>query len=156
VPKATSVAQSLDDLGFRNTGTVHWNLNMPQLVEMALRRGEGQIAEGGPLVVRTGVHTGRSVNDKFIVREASSEKHIWWGSTNRAYERPNFETVKRRMLAYAQGRELFVEGVATCHVATTAERTVYGRWGDWFAWLCLLVLIDWLILMPFRRRHRLR
>jgi phosphoenolpyruvate carboxykinase (ATP) len=111
VPKADAVTQSLEYLGFRNTGRVHWNLGMPELVEMALRRGEGQIGEGGPLVVRTGIHTGRSVNDKFIVREPGSEKNIWWGNTNRPYERANFETVKRRMLAYAQQRELFVQDV---------------------------------------------
>ena len=108
---AKTAPQSLEPLGFRNTGPVYWNLSMPLLVEAALRRGEGELAEGGPFVVRTGVHTGRSVQDKFIVREVSSEKHIWWGKINQPFERANFEIVKRRMLAYAQGRELFVQDV---------------------------------------------
>ena len=55
-----------------------------ELYEDALRAGEGVLAASGPLVVRTGKHTGRSPGDKFIVREPSSESKIWWGPFNQA------------------------------------------------------------------------
>ena len=63
----------LETLGLKNLGNVHWNLSVPALYEEAIRRGEGQVADGGALVVRTGVHTGRSPNDKFFVEDAESQ-----------------------------------------------------------------------------------
>ena len=71
--------------GIRNVNNVYWNLHTSALYEEAIRRHEGIIAHLGPLVVRTGHHTGRSPNDKFLVKEPTSEEHIWWGkvaSTN--------------------------------------------------------------------------
>ena len=63
---------------------VRWNLSTPALYEEALRRQEGVMAADGPLVCRTGPHTGRTPNDKFVVREPSSEQHVGGGrSTGR-------------------------------------------------------------------------
>ena len=70
----------LEKHGIKNTGFVYWNLSTPVLYEEAIRRREGQMAHLGPLVVRTGEHTGRSPNDKFVVREPSSEDKVWWGA----------------------------------------------------------------------------
>ena len=69
--------------GIGTTGQVHWNLTAPLLYEHALRRDEGVVAADGPLVCRTGQHTGRSPNDKFVVKEPSSEAHVHWGKVNR-------------------------------------------------------------------------
>jgi phosphoenolpyruvate carboxykinase (ATP) len=89
--------------------TVYWNLPAPRLYEEAIRRREGRLAHLGPLVVRTGHHTGRSPNDKFVVREASSADKIWWGKANRPMEPATFAALHRRLLAYWQGRDLFVQ-----------------------------------------------
>jgi phosphoenolpyruvate carboxykinase (ATP) len=91
-----------------NLGNVYWNLSVPALYEEALRRKEGVLAAGGPLCVLTGVHTGRSPNDKFFVREPGSESKIDWGKTNKPMEPAKFEGLLARMLAYAQRRDLFV------------------------------------------------
>ena len=91
-----------------NLGNVYWNLQVPALYEEALRRNEGVLAAGGPLCVLTGVHTGRSPNDKFFVREPGSESKIDWGKTNKPIEREKFEGLLARMMAYAQRRDLFV------------------------------------------------
>ncbi len=99
----------LDRHDIRNASEVHWNYPVPALYEMALRRHEGLMAQGGALVVRTGEHTGRSANDKFIVREASSEKDIWWGAVNKPLEQANFNRLRKRMLSYLQGRDLCVQ-----------------------------------------------
>jgi len=64
--------------GIKSTGTVIWDPTASLLYEHAVARGEARIAEGGPMVVDTGVHTGRSPQDKFIVREPGSESRIWW------------------------------------------------------------------------------
>jgi phosphoenolpyruvate carboxykinase (ATP) len=98
----------LDGHGFRNLAAAHWNLPMATLVEMAVARGEGQLAKEGPLVVKTGIHTGRSAGDKFIVREASVDRHIWWDN-NKAVTPAQFAALHQAFLAYAQGKELFVQ-----------------------------------------------
>src|SRR4051794_31644940 len=88
---------------------VFWNLSEPALYEEAVRRGEGLIAAGGPLVCRTGQHTGRSPNDKFLVREPSSEQYIAWGPVNRAMTPAQFETLHKDIVESLAGRELFVQ-----------------------------------------------
>ncbi|WP_439817695.1 phosphoenolpyruvate carboxykinase [Zavarzinia sp. CC-PAN008] len=99
----------LDAQGLRNLRHAYWNLEVPALYEEAIRRGEGVMADGGPFVVRTGQHTGRSANDKFIVRDPSYENDIWWGKSNAPIERGHFEQIKRKVLAYYQGRDAFVQ-----------------------------------------------
>jgi phosphoenolpyruvate carboxykinase (ATP) len=70
--QAHQQATGLEGHGITNVPRVYWNLSVPALYEEAVRRREGTIAADGPLVCRTGQHTGRSPNDKFIVREPSS------------------------------------------------------------------------------------
>ena len=72
----------LENHGLCNLGPVHWNLNQAQLTEHAIRKGEGSISVAGSLVVKTGSHTGRSANDKFVVRDQNTENEIWWGCTS--------------------------------------------------------------------------
>ena len=99
----------LEGHGIRNVARVYWNLSVPALYEEAVRRREGLMAADGPLVCRTGQHTGRSPNDKFIVREATSEDKVWWSKVNRPIEPQFFDALHRRMLNYLEGRELFVQ-----------------------------------------------
>ena len=92
----------------KNLSNVHWNLSVPALYEEAVRRGEGAVADGGALVVRTGVHTGRSPNDKFFVEDSESKGRIDWGKTNKPISPERYRALYNRMLGYAQRRELFV------------------------------------------------
>jgi phosphoenolpyruvate carboxykinase (ATP) len=101
-------AFGLENQGFRNLKTVHWNLSAPVLCEMALLRGEGHLAKDGPLVVLTGQHTGRSASDKFIVRDAASEKQVWWDN-NKPMQPAHFDALYADMMDFAQGRELFAK-----------------------------------------------
>ena len=95
--------------GVRHAAGVFWNLADAQLYEEAVRRGEGRVAQGGALVVLTGVHTGRSPSDKFIVKEPESDAKIWWGSVNKPFDAARFDALHRQVLAYYQGRDLFVQ-----------------------------------------------
>ena len=101
--------ESLIALGLDNTGHVYWNLSTPVLYEEAIRRHEGKISHLGPLVMQTGRYTGRLPQDKFFVKELSSEKKICWGKVNQPFESAKFEALKRRMLAYFQGKDIFIE-----------------------------------------------
>ncbi len=99
----------LENHGIRNLKNAYWNLPTPALSEHALGREEGEIAEHGPLVCRTGDHTGRSPNDKFLVREPSSDNHIWWGPINRPFAPDHFDALYHRLCSYLQGKEVFVQ-----------------------------------------------
>ena len=72
--------------GLAPTGTVWWDLSTEVLYEHAIKNGSARLAHGGPLVVSTGAHTGRSPKDKFIVREPGSEGRVGWGSVNQPIE----------------------------------------------------------------------
>ncbi len=84
------VRSELEGLGFKNVGNILWNASTPHLYEEVIRRREGNIAHLGPIVVRTGHHMGRSPEDRFIVKEASSVDKIWWGSVNKGIEEEKF------------------------------------------------------------------
>ncbi|HEY8351321.1 MAG TPA: phosphoenolpyruvate carboxykinase [Sphingomonadales bacterium] len=99
----------IEKQGIRNAQAVYWNLGTEPLYEAAIRRGDGVMAEGGALVVRTGQHTGRSASDKFIVEEPSSKDNIWWGDVNRPMSEAHFDGLHAKVLAYFQGKELYVQ-----------------------------------------------
>jgi phosphoenolpyruvate carboxykinase (ATP) len=107
--QAQQQATGLEVHGIHNVARVYWNLSVPALFEEAVRRREASISADGPLVCRTGQHTGRSPNDKFIVREASSEEKVWWSKVNRPIDPSNFDALEQRMLRYVEGKELFVQ-----------------------------------------------
>ena len=83
------------------------NLSTADLYEHAIRSGEGIISAHGSLVVRTGQHTGRSPNDKFLVHEPSSEDKIWWGDVNRPISEEHYDRLRARLMAYVADRPTF-------------------------------------------------
>ena len=101
--------ETLKTLGLGNLNQVYWNLPTTALYEEAIKRHEGQLCHMGPLVVKTGRCTGRLPKDKFLVREPSSEANIWWGKINRPFEPEKFDHLKRRVMAYLQGKDIFIE-----------------------------------------------
>jgi phosphoenolpyruvate carboxykinase (ATP) len=89
--------------------TVLANLSVAELYERAIRAGEGEIAAEGPLVVKTGKHTGRSPQDKFVVREPWSEAKIWWGEVNRPISEEHYDRLRARLVEYVADRELYAQ-----------------------------------------------
>ncbi len=83
------------------------NLSTAELYELALRENEGMLAAEGPLVVRTGLHTGRSPKDKFIVLEPSSEAKVWWGDVNHPISELHYDRLRQRLMTYVRERDLF-------------------------------------------------
>jgi phosphoenolpyruvate carboxykinase (ATP) len=99
----------LHGTGVRAGHRVFANGSAPDLVAHALRREEGRLSVDGALLVRTGVHTGRSVQDKFIVDEPETSREVWWGPINRKLAADKFATLVGRVQAYLQGQDLFTQ-----------------------------------------------
>ncbi len=89
-------------------GKVHLNNSPVELIESSLRRGEARLASTGALVAETGEHTGRSVKDKFTVRDAHTEDQVWWDN-NFAMSREHFEVLYQDFMAHAKKLDLFVQ-----------------------------------------------
>ncbi len=94
--------------GFSKHKTVFWGLTTSQLTEEALKREEGILANHGPLVVTTGKHTGRSAEDKFIVRDSTTEKKIWWDQ-NKPLSPAQFEQLRKKVIAHLEAKDIFVQ-----------------------------------------------
>jgi phosphoenolpyruvate carboxykinase (ATP) len=103
-----NAAHGADSFGFRNLNSVSWNLQAPDLYEISLSKGESKLGADGQIVVTTGQHTGRSPQDKFVVREGATENQVWWDN-NKPMSRENFDTLLADFLDHAQGMDLFAQ-----------------------------------------------
>ena len=134
---AGSVRSALDGTGIPTTRPVYANLTAPGLVAESLRRHEGRLSADGAIMVNTGVHTGRSVQDKFVVDEPATTADVWWGRINKKLAPEKFGVLKSRVQAYLQGQELFTQdlyaGADPAHrvrvrlVTTTAWHALFAR-----------------------------
>ncbi len=98
------------DRHLSHLGAVHYGCSPAHLYEAAICKGEGHLAEQGPFVTRTGVYTGRSPKDKFVVADAETEGRVWWdGGECRRMTREAFDRLLARQQAYLQGREVYVQ-----------------------------------------------
>jgi phosphoenolpyruvate carboxykinase (ATP) len=117
--------------------SVHANLAAPALVAHSMRRGEGRLSADGALMAMTGVHTGRSVQDKFVVDEPATTADIWWGRVNQKLAPEKFARLRDHVAAYLGGQELFTQdlyaGADPAHrvrvrlVTTSAWHALFAR-----------------------------
>jgi phosphoenolpyruvate carboxykinase (ATP) len=128
--KGTEQVGSLIDVGIQEAA-VHWNLAEAALYEAAVSRKEGVISAGGPLVCLTVPHTGRSPNDKFVVREPSSDTQINWGRVNREMAADHFDRLHADLTAWLKGREVFVQ---ECSAGADEEYRLSIRVVNQLAW----------------------
>jgi phosphoenolpyruvate carboxykinase (ATP) len=90
-------------------GSIVANLPVAELYEHAVRAAEGTIAADGPLVVRTGQHTGRSPKDKFVVREPWSQDKVWWGEVNHEISEEHYDRLRARLVDYVADKQLYAQ-----------------------------------------------
>ncbi len=121
----------LSAIGLSNLGNVHHNLSTPALYEEAILRGEGEVGHLGPFVVSTGKYTGRSADDKFVVREPGSESEIWWGKINRPFEEVDFDKVLYGLRSYLQNKDVFVQD---CYAGADPDYRIKVRVINEHAW----------------------
>ncbi|UZK67189.1 phosphoenolpyruvate carboxykinase [Sphingomonas sp. M1-B02] len=127
----------LDAQGIGTSAQLFWNLEAPQLVEHAVRRGEGKLSRHGALVVSTGKHTGRSAKDKYIVRDAETEPSVWWGKVNKGMSPEHFAALKADFLAeIAQRDTLYVQDLFG---GSQAEHRVQVRVINELAWHSMFI-----------------
>ena len=134
---STPLNISLSQQGFDTDAVLHCNLGTAPLVEAALANGEGILAKDGPLVVKTGAHTGRSAKDKFIVRDSETEDSIWWGKTNVAMTPAHFAALKEDFVAALRGKDKLY--VADLFGGSQPEHRVNVRVINEFAWHNLFI-----------------
>jgi phosphoenolpyruvate carboxykinase (ATP) len=128
-------AQDAGSFGFRSLKRVFWNLDAPALYEQSLKRGEAQLAQGGALLAETGVHTGRSPKDKFVVRDATTEDGVWWDN-NGSITPKQFDALLEDFLKHAEGRELFAQDL---YGGADSSYRVRARVYTEFAWHSLFI-----------------
>ncbi len=121
----------LETHGLYNLNTAYWNLPTPELYEHAILRREGSLSHMGPLVVRTGHHTGRSANDKFVVKEPESSGHIWWGTVNQPLAAERFDALHHRLASYLQMKDVYVQD---CFVGADPDYRMPVRIITEYAW----------------------
>ena len=130
-------AFGLDKQDIKTNAAVHWNMGTEDLVATAVARGEGVVHKGGPLVVETGKHTGRSAKDKFMVRDATTEDTIWWGKTNVEMTPAHFAALKADFYAELAKKETLY--VADLFGGSQPEHRVNVRVINELAWHNLFI-----------------
>lgn len=98
----------IENHGLAPARPVHWNNSVPQLVEMAVARQEGQLTDMGAFSALTGKRTGRSPNDRFIVKDAATEKTVDWGKVNKPMTSEAFDKLRRKTIEHLNQHELFI------------------------------------------------
>ncbi|NLH07734.1 MAG: phosphoenolpyruvate carboxykinase (ATP) [Chloroflexi bacterium] len=121
----------LSNHGLSNLNTVYWNLPTEALYEEITFRGEGRVVNGGPIAVNSGKHTARAAQDKYIVREPSTENNIWWGEYNRPISPEKFNETFSRLQGYLQGRDVFVQD---CYAGADPDYRLPVRIITEYAW----------------------
>ncbi|HUG46407.1 MAG TPA: phosphoenolpyruvate carboxykinase [Sphingomicrobium sp.] len=127
----------LGEQGIVTPAQLHWNLTTAPLVEHSVQREEGLLAKHGPLVVRTGKHTGRSAQDKFTIRDELTDSTIWWGNTNKPMDPAAFDRLHEDFLtALGQKDTLFVQDL---YGGSQSEHRVRVRVINELAWHSLFI-----------------
>ncbi|WP_427968036.1 phosphoenolpyruvate carboxykinase [Altererythrobacter sp.] len=134
---STPLAYPLTSQGIETKAEIIPNLETAQLVEHALRNGEGELSRHGALVVKTGQHTGRSAKDKFIVRDAETEDSVWWGDVNVSMTPEHFAALKEDFLSAVAAKEKLY--VADLFGGSQPEHRVKVRVINELAWHNLFI-----------------
>ncbi|MFK7758229.1 MAG: phosphoenolpyruvate carboxykinase (ATP) [Flavobacteriales bacterium] len=105
---------NLSKLGLDNVDTAYWNLSPAELTEETIIKGQGILTGTGALAIDTGEFTGRSPQDRFIVKDSITSEEVWWGDINKPFDPEAFDRLYSRVQAYLSGREVYVRDAYAC------------------------------------------
>ena len=88
------------------------------LIDIAVENNEGVIASNGAFSTTTGSRTGRSPNDRFIVREPGTDDLIDWGDINKPFDEDKFDSLWNKVDSYLAEKNRYVSHV---HVGSHAD-----------------------------------
>jgi phosphoenolpyruvate carboxykinase (ATP) len=129
--KALKSDYGLEIHGISNLRMAYWNLPVEALIEEITFRREARITKNGAVIANTGKHTARSANDKFVVREATTQDKVWWGEYNRPFTPDKFNDLYNRLQGFLQGRDVFVQD---CYAGADPEFRMPVRIVTELAW----------------------
>ncbi|RZJ36347.1 MAG: phosphoenolpyruvate carboxykinase (ATP) [Flavobacterium sp.] len=109
----TAKSISLENLGIKNA-TVHYQLSPDELHDITLQKGQGVEDSMGALAINTGEFTGRSPQDRFIVKDSITENEVWWGKVNIPFTPQKFDALYEKVMAYLSSKELYVRDGYVC------------------------------------------
>lgn len=104
---------SLEQYGIKNA-KVNYQLSPKQLHEITIEKGQGVETASGALAVNTGEFTGRSPQDRFIVKDASTKDKVWWGNINIPFDSDKFQKLYDKVVDYLSEKEVFVRDSYAC------------------------------------------
>ncbi|HPF97536.1 MAG TPA: phosphoenolpyruvate carboxykinase (ATP), partial [Mangrovimonas sp.] len=149
--------RNLEKYGLKDV-SVHWNLSPEELQKITLEKGMGEETNNGTLAVNTGKFTGRSPQDRFLVKDEITADKVWWGNINKPISPENFKILYNEVIDYMSGKELYARDAYVCadpeykmYVRTIAEYP----WSSMFVFNMFLRLTekeledfseDWLVL----------
>ncbi|MCF8318921.1 MAG: phosphoenolpyruvate carboxykinase (ATP) [Sphingobacteriaceae bacterium] len=110
-------AISLPDLTYlqiQPNKQVYYQLSATELVEHALKNGEGTLADSGALAVDTGKFTGRSPKDRFIVEDELTKDVVWWGDINQKFDAAKFDALYLKVADYLAQRTFYIRDAFAC------------------------------------------
>ena len=104
---------NLNELGIVNA-KIQYQLSAEELHQLTIDLGQGVESSSGALVINTGKFSGRSPKDRFIVKDAITEKEVWWGEVNIPFAPNDFDTLYNKVTAYLSNKEIYVRDAYVC------------------------------------------
>ncbi len=128
--------RDLTQYGLKDTNA-HWNLSPEELQAITVEKGMGKETANGTLAINTGKFTGRSPQDRFIVKDDYTKDRVWWGKTNKAISPENFDYLQSEITNYLSGKEIYVRDAYVCadpEYKTNVRTVTEYPWSNMFVY----------------------
>ncbi len=128
--------RDLTKYGLKDTNA-HWNLSPEKLQAITIEKGMGKETANGTLAINTGKFTGRSPQDRFIVKDDYTKDRVWWGKTNKAISPENFNHLQSEIVSYLSEKEIYVRDAYVCadpEYKTNVRTVTEYPWSNMFTY----------------------
>lgn len=128
--------RDLTKYGLKDT-IAHWNLSPKELQVITVEKGMGKETANGTLAINTGKFTGRSPQDRFIVKDDYTKDKVWWGKTNKAISPENFDHLQSEIVNYLSGKEIYIRDAYVCadpEYKTNVRTVTQYPWSNMFTY----------------------